>query len=364
MIDTIFVCYLLKINKGSEWLLGENTFRSLGKKSYIVTANHQLEGDFIDGIIGRFKYKRKDGRIAVVGICGWKNEPKTPMGFRFDYLFWTLKVYALLKKRVICKKIHHINFAQVLTPVPEMVYASTNFLFGPVGGQGPWYKVRFLPLINKLINYFIYEVIYAAISNRIRKMNVIFVHPVLAARFGSKRVKPAIQIKKEAFIAREKKPQVIHVSRRVYFKLPALHRKIFEDLSVLHPELEFLVVGSGWGVVPARHNLRFLDSLPRDEIMALFSESTFHINLSLELAGIVNLEAAVNKCITIGARMSGAEYLLGLKGHYLVNLYDPTISATDVVAHLSDVIRTYDSVEADRQFTRAQQYTFIASNDL
>lgn|GEM_PF-5531404 len=359
MIRSIFVCYLLKINKGSEWLLGENTFLALEKGSYIVTAKHQIVGDFRDGSIGQCNYKRKDGRIAVVGMFGRKTEPKNPMEFRFDYLIWSMKVYALLKKRALRRKICHINLAQVLTPIPKSVRTSQGFLFGPVGGQGPWYKVRFLPFMNKLINYVIFEWLYGAVANRISRMNVIFVHPILAERFGGGLSKPAIQLKRAAFVEVVKKLRVIHVSRRVYFKLPDLHRKIFEDLSVLHPEFEFIVVGAGWGEVPSRQNLRFLDSLPRDDIMVLFAESKFHVNLSLELAGIVNLEAALNKCITIGAAKSGAEYLLGLSGDYIVNLYDSAASVGDIVSHVSLVIGHYDDAEAERQFEKAQQHTFV-----
>lgn len=364
MIDEIFVCYLLKINKGSEWLLGENKFRALGRSSYIVTANHQLGDDFRDGSIGPFSYKRKNGRIAVVGMYGGKSEPKTPMGFRLDYLIWSLKVYALLRKRAARTKIRHNNFAQVLTPIPKPVYESPNFLFGPVGGQGPWYKVQFLPFRYKVINYLIFRGIYSAIADRIRRMNVIFVHPILAERFGCSQIQPAIQLRREVFIERKKAPRVIHVSRRVYFKLPDLHRRLFEDLSDLHPELDFTVIGSGWGEFHSRNNLRFCDSLTRDEIMLLFSESRFHVNLSLELAGIVNLEAALNKCITIGATKSGAEYLLGLKGDYLVDLYDPAISMDDIVSQVSKIIRLYDETEAERQFIQAQQHTFISSIDI
>jgi len=364
VIDTIFVCYLFKINKGSEWLLGENTFWGLEKDSYIVTARHQLEGDVADGAIGSFKYKRKDGRIAVVGMFGAGAEPKTPMGFRVDYLFWSLRVYALLKKRALRRNIRHINFAQVLTPIPKNLCASKNFMFGPVGGQGPWYKVSFLPFKNRVINFLIFKCIYGAIANRISKMNVTFVHPILAQRFKSELVQPAIQLKREEFIESKKKPQVIHVSRRVYFKLPDLHRIIFENLAAMHPEYDFIIVGAGWGALPSYRNLCFLDSLPRNEIMALFAESSFHINLSLELAGIVNLEAAVNKCITIGSKMSGAEYLLGLSGDYVIDIYNPRISVNTIVEQLSKTIQVYDNVEADRQYKNAQQHTFNVANNI
>ena len=360
MINAIFVCYLLKINKGSEWLLGENTYRTLGNGSFIVTANHQIEGDFHDGTIGPFKYKRKNGRIAVVGMFGRQTEPKTPMGFRFDYLVWSLKVYALLGKRATRRKISHINFAQVMTPIPKLVRESKGFQFGPVGGQGPWYKVRFLPFKNKLINYIIFEWIYGIMEYRISRMNAIFVHPILSDRFGGGPIQPAIQLKHEVYGTQEKKPQVVHVSRRVYFKLPDLHKKLFENLSALHPELDFVVVGAGWGDVPSQKNLHFLDSLPRGEIIVLFAQSRFHVNLSLELAGIVNLEAALNKCITIGATNSGAEYLLKLSGDYLVDIYNPKVSSDDITIQLSKIIRHYDKSEAERQHEQAQRHTFIA----
>lgn len=360
MISKIFVCYLLKINKGSEWLLGENAYWALKNGNYIITAKHQVQDGFRDGSIGPFNYKRKDGRIAVVGMFGGNAEPRSPMGFRLDYLIWSIRVYARLKKRAVRRKICHINFAQVLTPIPNLVRSSRGFRFGPVGGQGPWYKVRYLPLRYKAVNYIIFEWVYAAINNRIRKMNVLFVHPLLADRFGIGGVRPAIQLRYEGFAAKEKKPQVVHVSRRVYFKLPDLHRRLFEDLSSLHPQLDFIVVGAGWGGGQSRDNLRFIDALPREEIMTLFAESQYHLNLSLELAGIVNLEAALNKCITIGSTKSGAEYLLGLNRDYLVDLYDPTISIRNIVVHISKIIKHYNEQEAERQYEQARQYTFVA----
>jgi hypothetical protein len=246
MIDTISVCYLLKLNKGSEWLLGENTYRTLVKGNYIITAKHQIEGDFCDGTIGQFNYKRKDGRIAVIGMFGRNSEPKTPMGFRFDYLIWSLRVYALLRKRAGRSRIHHINFAQILTYITKRVRESKGFVFGPVGGQGPWFKVKFLPFAYRLVNYLIFEWIYGAIVSRIRKMNVVFVHPILAKRFGGGRIQPAIKLMRELYVGHDKKNQVIHVSRRVYFKLPDLHRKLFEELSTLNPEFDFILFLSRW----------------------------------------------------------------------------------------------------------------------
>lgn len=359
---SIVVCYLLKLNKGSEWLLGENAFLTLDKKSYIITSKHQLSDDFYDGRIGQFSYKRKNGKIAVIGIFGNKSEPTTPMGFRFDYFIWSLKVYALIGKRTIQRKISHINFAQVATPLPKSIKNSKRFQFGPVGGQGPWYKVQFLPLKYRLINYVIYTWVYRLVQSRIKSLNVIFVHPILAERFGFGNIKPAIQIQDKSFTIKNKKPQIIHVSRRVYFKLPDLHKRLFLKLAYLHPELDFLVVGAGWGEeVASFSNLRFIDSLQRDEIIELFAESLFHINLSLELAGIVNLEAALNKCITIGSKNSGAEYLLGLTSSYVLDVYDSEITFHNIVEQISKLIVRYDKAEAGRQFEEAQKYTFIAN---
>jgi hypothetical protein len=360
MIHSIFVCYLFKINKGSEWLLGENIYRILGRGSYMITANHQIQGDLCCGAIGHFKYMRKNGRISVIGMFGSEIEPTTPMSFRLDYLIWSLRVYSLLKKRIARRKVYHNNFAQVLTPIPKPVRESKNFSFGPVGGQGPWYKVRFLPFKNRVVNYIIFDLMYGAITSHIRRMNPIFVHPLLAERFKCGQIKPAIQLKREPFLPHKKRPRVLHVSRRVYFKLPDLHRQLFENLSIRHPELDFFVVGAGWGQTPSSRNLHFFDSLPRDEIMMLFAQSQFHINLSLELAGIVNLEAALNKCITIGSTNSGSEFLLGLRDKYVIDIYNPHISINGIINKISKTISYYDESEAERQYAEANKHTFIA----
>ena len=343
---------------GSEWLLGENVFRSLQRNEYILVAKHQLQADFCDGKIGPFKYKRKDGRIAVVGIFGKNVEPTAPSGFRIDYLIWSLRIYALLIKRINRSKIRHINFAQVLTPIPKLVRSSPNFQFGPVGGQGPWYKVRFLPIKNRLTNFVIFKGIYGLLRSQIKQMNVVFAHPLLAERFESSNVSPAIKLPREQMAQVSKRRQVVHVSRRVYFKLPELHHRLFQALAARHPEVDFMIIGKGWGNITIQKNLHFKENLPRSEIMRIFAESQFHINLSLELAGIVNLEAALNRCITIGSKNSGATYLLDPNEKFLIDLYDPDISEARIFKQVSDAIAAFDEVEAERQFNNASYHTF------
>ena len=357
---SMFICYLLKINRGSEWLLGENTYNQLEMGDCIFTARHQLDAKFCDGSIGKVRYKRKFGRIAVIGIFGGRSEPATPMQFRLDYLVWVVLVYFRLGKRVSLSRIQHINFAQVLTPIPKRFRTSPDFIFGPVGGQGPWYKVQFLPLIHRIHNFLIYEIFYSLVKSRLRQMQAIFVHPILAHRFGSNSVRPAIML--ESSISKHfiKRRRVIHVSRHVYFKLPHVHRAIFIKLANRHPDIEFLLVGAGWGKYTAGNNLKFFDAMPRTEIINLFEESQFHINLSLEIAGIVNLEAAQKKCITIGAKDSGSEYMLELSGDYLIDMYDRQMTIEKIVDIISNRIERYDKSEADRQFNYAQRYTYIS----
>ena len=289
-----------------------------------------------------------------------KNEPKSAMGFRLDYFFWSFLIYRKMKKKINRTKIHHVNFAQILTPVPKKIAQSDNFTFGPVGGQGPWYRVRFMNLKNRILNFFLFKIIYKFF--KIRKIkNIIFVHPLLAKEFNASNVLPAIKVKKmgrEKILYSNKKKQVIHVARRVYFKLPELHEKIFSKLAYLNPDFDFLIIGSGWKKESNLKNFKFSDHIERSQVNKLFRESQFHINLSLELAGFVNLEAALNKCITVGAIHSGSEFLLKLKGKYLIDIYDKNQNVDQLVSHLSEIIQDYDIHEAESQFFSAKKYEY------
>lgn len=359
MIKSILVCYLLKLNKGSEWLLGENALLNLQRGQYIVTAGHQLGEALWDGKIGSVRYKRRHGRICVVGIYGARTEPLRPIQFRIDYFIWCLRVYRLLIKRVSRVKVRHINFAQVLSPIPWDVIRSPNFTFGPVGGQGPWYKSKFLPKRYRIANFVLFKMVYSAFTKRMLSTRVVFVHPTLRERFKCGVVEPAVKLPHAPEPNFKKKRQVLHVSRNVYFKLPDLHRELFDRLSKLHPEVNFVIAGPGWGHYLGGRNLQFIDALSRGEILQLFSESAFHINLSLELAGIVNLEAAANGCVTVGSKNSGAEFLLKLRGNYVVDLYDPEITIEDIVQQIASVIHTYDEFEAYRQYEHGKLHAFV-----
>lgn len=361
MISKISICYLLKFNRGSEWMLGENVFKTLDQNEIIFTPLHQIkEGQEPHGQIGSIAYFRKEGIISVIGIPSlFKTEPKSPMIFRIDYFFWITRVYRIIIKKGLERIfITHNNFAQILTPVPKKIRNSEKFVFGPIGGQGPYYRCKFLSFKYRLWNFFIFEVLYSILSRRIHKMNTICIHPILGKKFDITRILPAIALDQfEVGSKSIKKSQVIHVARHTYFKLPHLHREIFYRLAILNPDIDFKIIGSDWKYEQVLENFEIVGPIHRDLVMNVFDESSYHINLSLELAGFVNLEAASAKCITIGAKESGSHFLLDLDCDHYIDLYDKNITIEKIVEKLSKRICIYDNSVAQRQFSAASRFS-------
>ena len=71
-ISKIYLCYLLKQDKGSEWLLGENTMNLLKSNEYIICAAHQLKHLKEINFINKIPVLRKNKKIVAVGIFGKK----------------------------------------------------------------------------------------------------------------------------------------------------------------------------------------------------------------------------------------------------------------------------------------------------
>lgn len=356
----IYVCYLFDFNKGSEWALGENILPKLKPLDYILCSSQQLPRETTK-VINGISYVRVDKKIKIIGLPAVLSSPTSPMQYRFDYLIWVIRTYRKLKRRVSKNKIQHVNLAQILTPIPNCIRNSTNFCFGPVGGQGPWFRVKFMNRSHRIINFVLFEIVYKLFRNIIPH-NTIFVHPTLAHVFGKKKVDPAIRIKrvednKSRINLKNKKITVVHISRKVYFKLPNLHYKLFLDLANANPDKEFILIGRGWEKVKSNvKNLTILEHVTRTDVMNMFKHSHYHVNLSLELAGFVNLEAAQNMCITIGAKHTGSDFLLNLNDDQVIDLYEKEMTHTSIFETINGQIQTYDIETALIQDKNASRF--------
>jgi hypothetical protein len=342
----IYVCYLFGFNRGSEWALGENILPKLEPLDYILCASHQLPRKSTK-VINGISYVRVNKKIKIIGLPAVLSSPNSPIQYRLDYLIWVIGTYRKLKRRINKNKIQHVNFAQILTPIPYQIRSSTNFTFGPVGGQGPWFRIKFMDPLHRILNFILFAMVYKLFRSRLPN-NTIFVHPTLANVFGREEVDPAIRIKKvednkSLIKLKNKKITVVHISRKVYFKLPNLHYKLFLDLAKANPDKEFMLIGRGWGRFKSSvQNLTILEHVSRTDVMDIFKHSHYHVNLSLELAGFVNLEAAQNMCITLGAKYTGADLLLSLHDDQVINLYDKEMTYNSILAIISSQIQKYD----------------------
>ena len=169
-------------------------------------------------------------------------EPKIYNLQRLQYIVWLSIIKNILTDARINRKISitHVNFAQILTSYGKRLNSHNKMKFMPLGGQGRWYKIKFLAKHRRFVNFLLTEIIYRVRSwYDLGMASKTVVHPVLQEFFGCENVKPAIGLSAEEYVPPEvaavtNKRKVLYCGRNVYFKLPQLHIQLFKKLAISH----------------------------------------------------------------------------------------------------------------------------------
>ena len=363
-----FVAYHFAFNKGSEWQLAENKYDAEERAVFLIPRHQfdilKLHKRNINGI--NFIKYRTNLIICIEPTVLLNREPKIYNLQRLQYIFWLNIIKNVLTDARMDRKIRvtHVNFAQILTSYGKRLNSNSKLKFMPLGGQGRWYKVKFLANHRRFVNFLLTEVVYRIRSwYDLEVINKTVVHPVMQEFFGCKNVRPAISLPEAEFrysidVSPEYRGKVLYCGRNVYFKLPELHFKLFKKLAVSNPNLEFLLIGRGWKPIAGPKNLRVLGGIGRNELLSIMEECSCGINLSLELAGFVNLEMASRMCPVICADSFGADYLLEPSQDFKIDLENSSFNL--IYSHINKLLSANSSIfleEAMLQHENARRWS-------
>lgn len=363
-----FLAYHFAFNKGSEWQLAQNCYNETTYSVFLVPRHQFDQLDLKKRKINKRRFIKHQTNLIVCiePIRLLAIEPKIYNLQRLQYIIWLIVMRQVLVNSRLERKesIVHVNFAQVLTSYGRRLNSHPKFKFKPLGGQGKWYKVKYLATHRRLVNFFLTEVVYKIrcwYDRDISRRTV--VHPTLQQFFNSQTVLPAIRLSKaDLVVPRDSdshgRRTVICCGRNVYFKLPELHFKLFDKLAHTNPNLEFLIIGPGWQRKTVSHNFRTFDKISRDELLHQMEHSLCGVNLSLELAGFVNLEMASRMCPIICASSYGADFLLKPTEDFTIDIQKNKFA--EIYSHIDELLKSEQSkflIEAQKQFINSQRWS-------
>lgn len=317
----IAFCFLFEKNRGSEFQVGYDlvSFPNEGRMA-ILTSRFQFSAyESVARKINGIEFKVIDGTKILFTLDNLAQEPKSAAGYRLNYAIWLLNAFFKIRSLRENRILWFVNLVQVASPNLFYLIRRQNIIAGPLGGQSKFYDYKFLPFGLRIKNFILWKLIYKISPIQFaEKASVYLISEYLGYAFRSLNYKvlPAITFPEKinnAIASDRKNNSIILYYRDATVKLGLLALEVSQELKLRNAVSDVIVVGNVPLILRERYSmLSFLGHVSQDTLSGLFQQSTLHLFLSLELAGLVQFEALANGCPNFRLRLSNQDKQKGL----------------------------------------------------
>jgi glycosyltransferase involved in cell wall biosynthesis len=357
------VTYLAEENKGTEYEVGFFAKNYLGniKGRILLPAFQFYRYRGISRSIMGIEIKKIKKKLILVKIGNDKKKPKSPASYRIGYILWIIKCRFLTKN--LNGFFWFVTLTQILTIIP-IIFFKKKYFMGPLGGQGSFWKYKYLSFTIRIKNFILTKFLYNLNSLFLISNKYMIAHPLLkVSNPKSALVIPAIHQtpQKKNIIPMNKRKNIIFIGRNIEIKMPKVIISVFKILSNFFPQYNFFIIGEGWKKKKVNRNFKILSKINQKKIFKIFERSRLHVFLSFELGGFVLFESTKLGCPNFTLSGFGAQYLVNPSNSFKIN---PNVRTFDdfinkVVYRISTLIKNDRNLvrEASRQYKNSTKYT-------